>query len=53
MDRWQASKSFHIYLEKGDVMFLVGLNQEKVEVVVGEIITDTEIGWFEGVLDMI
>jgi len=38
-------------LEKGDVMFLVGLNQEEVEVVVGEIITDTEIGWFEGVLN--
>ena len=38
-------------LEKGDVMFLVGLNQEEVEVVVGEIITDSEIGWFEGVLN--
>ena len=38
-------------LEKGDVMILVGLNQEEVEVVVGEIITDTEIGWFEGVLN--
>ena len=38
-------------LEKGDVMFLVGLNQEEVEVVVGEIITDTEIGWFEGVIN--
>ena len=38
-------------LQKGDVMFLVGLNQEKVEVVVGEIIPDSEIGWFEGVLN--
>ena len=38
-------------LEKGDVMFLVGLNQEEVEVVVGEIISDSEIGWFEGVLN--
>ena len=38
-------------LEKGDVMFLVGLNQEEVEVVVGEIIPDSEIGWFEGVLN--
>ena len=38
-------------LQKGDVMFLIGLNQEKVEVVVGEIIPDSEIGWFEGVLN--
>ena len=38
-------------LEKGDVMFLVGLNQEKVEVVVGEIIPDSEVGWFEGVVN--
>ncbi len=38
-------------LEKGDVMFLVGLNQEEVEVVVGEIIPDSEIGWFEGVVN--
>ncbi len=38
-------------LEKGDVMILVGLNQEEVEVVVGEIIPDSEIGWFEGVLN--
>ena len=38
-------------LQKGDVMFLVGLNQEKVEVVVGEIIPDSEIGWFEGVVN--
>ena len=38
-------------LEKGDVMFLVGLNQEKVEVVVGEIIPDSEVGWFEAVVN--
>ena len=38
-------------LQKGDVMFLIGLNQEKVEVVVGEIIPDSEIGWFEGVVN--
>ncbi len=38
-------------LEKGDVMFLVGLNQEKVEVVVGEIIPDSEVGWFEAVIN--
>ncbi len=38
-------------LKKGDVMFLVGLNQEELEVVVGEIIPDSEIGWFEGVVN--
>ena len=38
-------------LEKGDVMFLVGLNQENVEVVVGEIIPDSEVGWFEAVVN--
>jgi len=38
-------------LEKGDVMFLVGLNQEKVEVIVGEIIPDSEVGWFEAVIN--
>ena len=38
-------------LAKGDSMFLVGLNQEEIEVVVGEIIPDSEIGWFEGVLN--
>ncbi len=38
-------------LEKGDVMFLVGLNQEKVEVVVGEIIPDSEVGWFEAAIN--
>ena len=38
-------------LTKGDTMFLVGLNQQEVEVVVGEIIPDSEIGWFEGVVN--
>ena len=32
-------------------MFLIGLNQQEVEVVVGEIIPDSEIGWFEGVVN--
>ena len=38
-------------LTKGDSMFLIGLNQQEVEVVVGEIIPDSEIGWFEGVVN--
>ncbi len=32
-------------------MFLIGLNQQEVEVVVGEIISDSEIGWFEVVVN--
>ena len=38
-------------LKKGDVMFLVGLDQQELEIVVGEIIPDSEIGWFEAVLN--
>ena len=38
-------------LAKGDSLFLIGLNQQEVEVVVGEIIPDSEIGWFEGVVN--
>ncbi len=38
-------------LSKGDSLFLIGLNQQEVEVVVGEIIPDSEIGWFEGVVN--
>ncbi len=38
-------------LVKGDSLFLIGLNQQEVEVVVGEIIPDSEIGWFEGVVN--
>ncbi len=38
-------------LTKGDSLFLIGLNQQEVEVVVGEIIPDSEIGWFEGVVN--
>ena len=38
-------------LKKGDVMFLVGLDQQELEIVVGEIIPDSEIGWFEAVVN--
>ena len=38
-------------LKKGDVMFLVGLGQQELEIVVGEIIPDSEIGWFEAVVN--
>tara|TARA_B100000427_G_scaffold84967_1_gene69571 strand:+ start:510 stop:1634 length:1125 start_codon:yes stop_codon:yes gene_type:complete len=38
-------------LVEGDVMHLVGLNQEYIEIVVGKIISDSEIGWFEGVVN--
>ena len=38
-------------LKKGDVMFLVGLGQQELEIIVGEIIPDSEIGWFEAVIN--
>ena len=38
-------------LKKGDVMFLVGLGQQELEIIVGEIMPDSEIGWFEAVVN--
>ena len=38
-------------LNKGDIMQLVGLNGEIISIEVGEIISDSEMGWFEGVVN--
>ena len=38
-------------IQIGDVMHLIGMNGEPVEIVVGDIVPDAELGWFEGVVN--
>ena len=38
-------------IQIGDVMNLIGINGEPVEIVVGDIVPDAELGWFEGVVN--
>jgi len=38
-------------IQIGDVIHLIGMNGELVEIVVGDIVPDAELGWFEGVVN--
>ena len=38
-------------IQIGDIIHLVGLNGEPMEIVVGDIIPDSELGWFEAVIN--
>jgi len=38
-------------IQIGDIIHLVGLNGEPMEIVVGDIIPDSELGWFEAVVN--
>ena len=38
-------------IEIGDVIHLVGINGDPIEIVVGDIVPDSELGWFEAVVN--
>ena len=38
-------------IQIGDVIHLIGMNGEPIEIVVGDIVPDAELGWFEGVVN--
>ena len=38
-------------IQIGDVIHLIGMNGEPVEIVVGDIVPDAELGWYEGVIN--
>ena len=38
-------------IEIGDIMHLVGINGEPMEIIVGDIVPDSKLGWFEAVVN--
>jgi hypothetical protein len=38
-------------IQVGDIMHLVGINGEPMEIVVGDIVSDSKLGWFEAVVN--